>query len=415
MSSPIYDEQGNVIGTKSGSDMSMLSTAGQIRSMPTIYESNNNINPDTLDTYNISSGGVDNLTYPSNGGNSHFIRFYINLNEESRLIKNNVMEVIGDANYAEQNRSFQNQTSAEALKAGGAVAGTLAGASMGIDATDRIKGLFKGKLGSGAAAIVGGTVGAATGGTVGYALTDLAIEKFKLTQKLKRLAANITLYTPGNVKARYHFDYEMPEDLIMTLASQENYDAITSGLKSMGEAITGFNFGSAADQAGGIATKFGRILASANQTGSMLSRTAVNHKRDIMFKHVGNRQFDFTYTFAPKTAEEAKIVYDIVFMFKYFSHPEMLQGYGNFLYLYPAEFDIEYGQVFQDSNNGKVEDGNPYLNKISSCVLTDIDVNYSSGNGSFQSLENGEPIITTLSLSFKEIETLHRDRIARGY
>lgn len=413
MSSPIYDEQGNVIGTKSGSDTSMLSTAGQIRSMPTIYESNNNLNPDTLDTYNISSGGVDNLTYPATGGNSHFIRFYINLNEESRLIKNNVMEVVGDANYAEQNRSFQNQTSAEALKAGGAVAGTLAGTALGIDAADKIKGLFKGKIGTGTAATIGGVIGAAAGAVVGYEITDLAIEKFKLTQRLKRLAANITLYTPGNIKARYNFNYEMPEDLIMTLANQENYDAVSTGLKSMGEAITSGNFGSALDKAGA----FGRIVASSEklQTVSMLSRTAINRKRDIMFKHVGNRQFQFTYTFAPKSAEEAKVVHDIVFMFKYFAHPEMLQGYGNFLYLYPAEFDIEYGQVFQDSNNGKVEDGNPYLNKISSCVLTDIDVNYSAGNGSYQSLENGEPIITTLSLSFKEIETLHRDRIARGY
>ena len=401
MSSPIYDENGNVIGTKSGSDMSMLSTAGQIRSMPTIYESNNNINPDTLDTYNISSGGVDNLTYPSNGGNSHFIRFYINLNEESRLIKNNVMEVVGDANYAEQNRSFQNQTSAEALKVGGTVAGTLAGLSMGIDATDRIKGIFKGKLGSGSAAAIGGALGATVGAGLGYEVTNLAIEKFKLTQRLKRLAANITLYTPANIKARYHFDYEMPEDLIVTLANHENFNSISAGLKTMGESIT----------SGSLA----RIFASANQTTSMLSRTAVNHKRDIMFKHVGNRQFEFIYTFAPKTAEEAKVVHDIVFMFKYFSHPEILQGYGNFLYLYPAEFDIEYGQVFQDSVHGKVEDGNPYLNKISSCVLTDIDVNYSAGNNSFQSLENGEPIITTLSLVFKEIETLHRDRIARGY
>ncbi len=411
MSSPIYDEQGNVIGTKSGSDTSMLSTAGQIRSMPTIYESNNNINSNELDSYKLSYGGVDNLTYPSVGGNSHFIRFYVNLNEESRLIQNNVMEVIGDANYAEQNRSFQNQTSAEALKAGGTVAGALAGLSMGIDATDKIKGMFKGKLGSGTAAAIGGAAGATIGAGLGFAITDLAIEKFKLTQRLKRLAANITLYTPANIKAKYRFDYEMPEDLIVTLANQENYDAIVSGLKSMGESITSGNFGNALDKAGPI----GRILASANQTGSMLSRTAVNHKRDIMFKHVGNRQFDFTYTFAPKTAEEAKVVYDIVFMFKYFAHPEMLQGYGNFLYLYPAEFDIEYGQVFQDSVHGKVEDGNPYLNKISSCVLTDIDVNYSSGNGSYQSLENGEPVITTLSLSFKEIETLHRDRIARGY
>ena len=408
MSSPIYDEQGNVIGTKSGSDTSMLTQAGQIRSMPTIYEAKNDIQTDTLDVYSLSSGGVKNLTYPMNGGNSHFIRFYINLTEESRLIKNNVMEVVGDANYLEQNRSFQNQTSAEALQTAAPIAGALAGASMGIDSTNRIKKLFKGKISTIARGLTVGA-GAIAGGIAGYELSELAIEQFNLTQRLKRLAANITLYTPANIKAKYNFDYDMPEDLIVTLASQENYDAIASGITAMKSSLTG-----AAEQIGGFASNFARVLASANQTTSMLSRTAVNHKRDIMFKHVGNREFTFTYTFAPKSADEAKVVHDIVFMFKYFAHPEMLQGYGNFLYLYPAEFDIEYGQIFSDSTNGRIEDGNPYLNKISSCVITGIDVDYSSGN-SFQSLENGEPIVTTLSLQFREIETLHRDRIARGY
>jgi hypothetical protein len=411
MSTPIYDEQGNVIGTKSGSTMTDMQTAGRIRSMPTIYES---VDTDLSADFKMSAGGVDDLTYPMAGGNSHFIRFYINLTEESRLVKNDVVATTGYADYSQQNRSFQNQTSAEAIKAGSAIAGGVAGASLGLDATDRIKKTFKGKLGSAGAATLGGVAGAVTGAAAGYFLSGLAIEEFRLTQRLKRLAANITLYTPGNVRASYNMSYEMPEDLLVSLAQEQNYQEITAGLKAAGEAISNLEMGKAGAEAGGIATKFGRILASTNQTVSMLSRTAVNHKKDIMFRHVGNRQFSFEYTFAPRSEDEAKVVKDIIFMFKYFAHPEILQGYGNFLYLYPAEFDIEYGQVFNNADAGRTEFSNTHINKISSCVLTDIDVNYSSSKG-FQTLENGEPIITTLSLKFKEIETLHRDRIARGY
>lgn len=416
MSDVIYDNNGEVIGTKSGS---VNTTADNIRSMPTIYESVNKL--ERTDSLELSAKGVDNLTYPLNGGNSHFIRFYINVNEESRLIKENKVGVIGDANYSEQNRPFQNQTSESAIKTGITAVGTIAGASLALESR-RIQGAFRGK---GTAIASGLSIAAAVAGPNISAITDfvsdgvdflsgVAIEKFKLTQKIKRLAANITLYTPGNVKVSYDFKYEMPEDLIVTLAQQQNFDAIKSGLDAMGSALKDASptaFGQALTGAG---SQIGRIIASANQTGSMLSRTAVNHKRDIMFRHVGNRQFSFEYVFAPRSPEEAKEVYDIIFMFKYFAHPEILDGYGNFLYLYPAEFDIEYGQIFKNAESGGVEQMNPHINKISSCVLENIRVDYSPG-GSFQSLERGEPVLTTLALNFKEIETLHRDRIARGY
>ena len=92
-----------------------------------------------------------------------------------------------------------------------------------------------------------------------------------------------------------------------------------------------------------------------------------------------------------------------------FSLPEAIKGYNSFLYSYPAEFDIEYGFM----NKGKPEQ-NKYLNKISSCVLQTVNLNYSP-NGSFQTLEAGEPVQVNMTLQFIELETLHRDRVTKGY
>jgi hypothetical protein len=151
-------------------------------------------------------------------------------------------------------------------------------------------------------------------------------------------------------------------------------------------------------------------MSASSEAFSNLGRTAVNPKRDVLFNSVGNRRFKFDYVFAPRSKEEAIEVSNIIYAFKLFAHPELIAGYAQYLYLYPAEFDIEYRMI--DSNGNDIE--NPHLNRISSCVLESIDVVYAP-NGSFQSLANGEPVITNMSLSFMEIETLHQDKIKQGF
>ena len=53
-------------------------------------------------------------------------------------------------------------------------------------------------------------------------------------------------------------------------------------------------------------------------------------------------------------------------------HPEFKDA-SNFIYIYPSEFDIEY--CFGEGQNQKIH-------RISSCVLTEMNVNYSP-NGVF--------------------------------
>lgn len=404
------NSNGNNIGTLSGSEATyeVVSDSSSL-ARSSLYNS--------ADSYRYDpKTNVRSLTYPLNGGNTHYIRFSINLSEESKLIKLNQVEVTGDADLSGQNRSFRNQTDQGAINTAISIGTAYAGGMVGAAGA---KLLFKSKIAGTGASTVASTLGfirgADAGASIGDNIGELVSEYLKVTNKIKRLAANITLYTPANVRANYSLNYDMPEDLLVTLAQSENYEAIKSGLAAALSPITERTAESVQNSAATFG-RFGRILAtSASPTVSMLSRTAVNVRKDVMFKHVGNRQFVFDYVFAPKSETEAKEVADIIFMFKYFAHPEMLEGYGNFLYLYPAEFDIEYGMKIGDPNVGpQQQKENKYVNKISSCVLTDISVNYSA-EGSFQSLEKGEPIMTTLSLVFREIETLHRDRIAKGF
>lgn len=350
---------------------------------------------------------IRNVQYPAQGGNDHFVRFFINVNEESRLIKYKLVEF--DQNPIDntnQNRASQNSQTTESVVKGSAAAGALAGASLGAKwSAYGVKKMFASGGPASKAKVAGAVAGAAiatagsavVGGAAGAGIGAIASEQFHLTNKLYRLKSCITLYTPADIRADYSMEYNMTDDLLTALAQQDQFEAIQKGVTSPGDWMKDI-------------TKVGRIIASTNKTVSMLSKTAVNPKQDIMFKRVNNRQFQFNYTFAPKSADEARDVADIIFMFKHFSHPEMLPGYGNFLYLYPAEFDIEYGIKNSDGS----ERVNDSLNKISSCVLEAVSINYAP-NGSYQSLANGEPIFTTVSLNFREIEALHQGRIQKGY
>jgi hypothetical protein len=56
---------------------------------------------------------------------------------------------------------------------------------------------------------------------------------------------------------------------------------------------------------------------------------------------------------------------------------------------------------------------NTHLNRISTCVLTKMDVNY--GADRFVAYEDGVPQTTKLNLSFTELEIITRDKIKEGY
>ena len=56
---------------------------------------------------------------------------------------------------------------------------------------------------------------------------------------------------------------------------------------------------------------------------------------------------------------------------------------------------------------------NSHLNKISTCVLKKLDVNY--GSDRYVSYEDGTPQTTKISLGFEELEIITRNKIKDGF
>ena len=70
----------------------------------------------------------------------------------------------------------------------------------------------------------------------------------------------------------------------------------------------------------------------------------------------------------------------------------------------PNTFDIEYMYAGQSNQN---------LHKIGECVLETMSVSY--GGDRYKAYDNGMPVVTNLSLNFKELDLITKERAAEGF
>ena len=145
-------------------------------------------------------------------------------------------------------------------------------------------------------------------------------------------------------------------------------------------------------------------------------------RTELAFKGINKRQFQYTFKMIPKSSQEAQNVRKIIFAFRNAMSPEFHdteRGLHGRHMVVPATFEIEY--MYKGSQNR-------FMHKIADCFLETMSVNY--GGARFQTFpeENfeqqfpehnggrGAPLVeTTMTLNFKEIELITREKINEGY
>ena len=228
------------------------------------------------------------------------------------------------------------------------------------------------------------------------------------SQPIKRVATTIVLYIP-QYTTNYHSEWE-----VENLGVAGTMAGIYTGKSTASESITELfkSFGaSAIKNAGAMANELTDLnLSSAI---SLASRMAINPHQEVIFNGIGFRTFQFSFRFTAQSEAEALNVDNIIRAFKFYSAPEILDNTAGRYWVYPGEFDIEFYA------NGQPND---FVNKISTCALTDMTVNYTAagewaahrpyGGGGV----NGSPsVCTDISLTFKELEIMTKQRILEGY
>jgi hypothetical protein len=335
-------------------------------------------------SFDSNKYSIDQLQYPSDlmgslgeyGGN--YVIFYINIASDSKLLKDGMVETVNDSTPRDYG-----DLSALSNKYGSNVDNVVGGAALAAG--------FAG-LAAGATLKTFGTI---TGTAIG---ADLALRQVGSTfsgQK-RRLKTAVALHAPNTMQTTYSVNYE-EEDLDIYAMGL----AAAGGGSAMSKAALQGNMSNVMENPNLVA---GAVAAGLKIPGtggiSRLTGLAPNPRKEQLFKNVNFRTFTFDYQFYPRDASEAANIENIIYQFKLHMHPEFKDA-NNFLYVYPSEFDIFY-------YNGTQE--NLHVNRHTSCVLTDMVVNYAP-NGQFTSFRNGMPTQINITLTFKELATLTKEKI----
>ena len=252
------------------------------------------------------------------------------------------------------------------------------------------------------AAAVGKTAGA---GLLGAAGTAPFAAAGITNRSTKRMKVAIQLPMPNAVQSGYAMNWGEDNTKMFDLMARAP-GLFVDGVST----VFGMGNGSSVDAGTGF------VLGAAKITegGAVSAATglASNPKKEMIFESVNFRTFNLDYRFYPKSQAEMGRLFNIIKLLKYHMHPEFLvpltstTDSGMFTFIYPSEFDITFY-----SRQGTE---NPFVNKISTCVLTSMNVNYTP-DAFWVGHEDGSPNGIQMSLSFKEISILTKEQISGGF
>ena len=236
----------------------------------------------------------------------------------------------------------------------------------------------------------------------------------KLTRApTRRLKTGIALFMPASVQTTYTANYTDTEigggteDALnaFNAAVGSKFDRSVEAFFAMEEAF----IEGAEKLLLSTASTIVPGLAGVREAAFAKEGAIISDRMELAFKGINKRQFQYTFKMIPRSQEEAEEIRKIIFVFKNNMLPEFVGGNraGRRLRV-PNTFDIQY------MYNGRKND---FLHHISTCVLESMNVSYGGDRyKTFQGQEDGAPPVeTSITLNFKEMELITRERINEGF
>ena len=251
------------------------------------------------------------------------------------------------------------------------------------------------------------------GSTISQSRNTAIVERAPTT----RLDTAIALYMPPTVNVTYASNYVDTEiGSAANLAGKifDGADAAQGVANNITQAVNQMLDKEAIGEFADFLRKMGLGAAGiipgaqgARELYEMKQGSIMTNRMELAFKGLPKRSFQYTFKMIPKSEKEANEVRNIVNAFKINMLPEMVDSSTKRLRV-PNTFDIKYMYVGQE---------NEYLHKISTCVLENMNVTY--GGDRYKTFEaNAEgapPVETTITLNFKEMEQITRERAREGF
>ena len=199
---------------------------------------------------------------------------------------------------------------------------------------------------------------------------------------------------------------------------QEGTDNLAGGLKALGQTVTGTAEAAinaisnpfirrrfVANQiAGAISGALG-ISFDINQAITRLGGVVENPNLELLFTGPALRTFSFTVRFTPRSDTEARRVRTIIRVLKQRSAVKKGvkffpgEGGDNLLLGTPDVFKLQYKNAAGDIKG---------VNKIKTCALTSLSVDYTGGSGRWSTYEvDSQPVTTIVQMGFSELAPIY--------
>ena len=206
--------------------------------------------------------------------------------------------------------------------------------------------------------------------------------------KKKRKVATISLYIPDTLNFQYTSGYGN-----LSLVEVANEVAgVVSNVPVVGTL--------------GKIASLGLTVAQSNAAKLALSTQglAINPQQQLLFEGIDFRTYQMAFTFTPYSRQEAETVKEIIKLFRYHAAPQITTAAAGMFFVPPSTFDLDF--LFNGQRNNNVT-------RVAESVIENIDVNYAPNGWSAH--DDGAPVQTTLTMNFKEIDLIDKDKIKAGY
>ena len=146
----------------------------------------------------------------------------------------------------------------------------------------------------------------------------------------------------------------------------------------------------------------GAVAAKGIQVATAIAGTARNPHMAVLYDTPKFRVFEFGFEMRPKNFAETKMIDDIIYFFKFYSHPEY--EFDNHFFRYPNQFKLNFKHP-------------DFLFEFQDCVCTAVNVDY-HGEGTPLYIDVSEggrkmkaPAVVKLQLQFQEVKILTKKEI----
>jgi len=227
-----------------------------------------------------------------------------------------------------------------------------------------------------------------------------------------RLATAISMYMPSTVTTGYSSQYTDTEIGFVAAGAINAYEKFAQGSMRGGlNEIGNLDAGLAKAITGMMLTTVGALpgFSGLKAAAEMKSGVVLSDRMELAFKGIDKRTFQYEFKMSPKSEAEANEIKEIINAFKVNMLPEYegSDQHGRAL-IVPNTFDIKY--MYNGNENS-------FLHKISTCVLESMNVSY--GGDKYKTHagtdEGAPPVETSLTLTFKELELITREKATEGF